>query len=288
MDPAPRVSALIVSYNTRDLLLESVASVVAEPGVETIVVDNASSDGSPGAVAERFPEVTLIRSEINLGFAGGVNRAAAAAHGEALLVLNPDARVCPGALDLLLDILARHPRAALVGPTLRYPDGARQAAAFEFPGLVQVFLDLFPIDRLMDSRLNGRITSSQPITIDYALGACLLIRRAAWDDVGPLDDGYFMYLEEIDWCRRAQRRGWQVWHQPAAVAIHHGGASTRQQPDAMFAQLWRSRLRYYQRFHGPGMNRLVHAVVRLGLRARAGQVGSRRAALIGAVRRLVG
>lgn len=288
MPIAPRVSALIVSYNTRELLLESLASVVDEPGVETIVVDNASGDGSADAVAERFPCVTLIRSPVNLGFAGGVNRAAEAARGEMLLVLNPDARVCPGALDSLLDVLTRQPRAALVGPSLRYPDGGWQAAAFRFPGLVQVFLDLFPIDRLMDSRLNGRVSSARPIAVDYPLGACMLIRRAAWDDVGPLDDGYFMYLEEIDWCRRARQRGWQIWHQPAAVAIHHGGAATRQQPDAMFAQLWRSRLRYYQRFHGPGTNRLVHAVIRLGLRRRAGPSGARRAALVGAVRRLVG
>ena len=125
------------------------------------------------------------------------------------------------------------------------------------------------------------------MTIDYPLGACMLIRRAAWDDVGPLDEGYFMYLEEIDWCQRARRRGWQIWHQPAAVAVHHGGASTRQQPDAMFAQLWRSRLRYYQRFHGPITNRLVHAVVRLGLRRRA-RSGHAERRLIDAVRRLVG
>ncbi|HLZ29552.1 MAG TPA: glycosyltransferase family 2 protein [Chloroflexota bacterium] len=289
MDSAPRVSALIVSYNTRELLVECVASVVDEPGVETIVVDNASSDGSADAVAERFPAVTLIRSQLNLGFAGGVNRAAAAAHGDALLVLNPDARLCPGALGLLLEVLAQEPRAALVGPTLRYPDGGWQASAFLFPGLVQVFLDLFPIDRLVDSRLNGRVGPSragQPVAVDYPLGACMLVRRAAWETVGPLDEGYFMYLEEIDWCRRARRHGWQVWHQPAAVAVHHGGAATRQQPDAMFTQLWRSRLRYYQRFHGPIMNRLVHAVVRLGLWAHAGPAGSRRAALIGAVRRL--
>jgi N-acetylglucosaminyl-diphospho-decaprenol L-rhamnosyltransferase len=283
LDTAPRVSALIVSYNTRELLLESIASVVDEPGVETIVVDNASHDASAEAVAQRFPTVRLIRSDRNLGFAAGVNRAAAAARGQALLVLNPDATLCPGALDLLLDLLAREPRAALVGPALRYPDGARQAAAFRFPGLVQVCLDLFPIARLMDSRLNGRVsTTGQPSLIDYALGACLLIRRAAWADVGPLDEGYFMYVEEIDWCQRARLRGWGVWHQPAAVAVHHGGSSTRQQPEAMFAQLWRSRLRYYQRFHGPAFNRLVHAVVRLGLRRHA------RAAPIGAVRRLVG
>jgi N-acetylglucosaminyl-diphospho-decaprenol L-rhamnosyltransferase len=287
---APRVSVLIVSYNTRELLIGSIASVVDEPGVETIVFDNASRDGSPDAVATRFPTVELARSATNLGFAAGVNRAAALAHGkEALLVLNADAAVCPGALALLLDVLARQPRAAIVGPALRYPDGRQQAAAFRFPGLVQVLLDLFPINRLMDSRLNGRVhSSSLPVLIDYPLGACMLIRRAAWQDVGPLDEGYFMYLEEIDWCRRARLRGWQVWHQPAAVAVHHAGSSTRQQPDAMFAQLWRSRLRYYQRFHGPAYNRLVHAVVRLGLRTAASRIPeSQRAALIGAVRRLV-
>lgn len=291
MDSAPRVSALIVSYNTRELLLESVASVVDEPGVETIVLDNASQDESPEAVAQRFPGVRLIRSETNLGFAAGVNRAAAVARGQALLVLNPDARLGPGALDLLLGVLAHQPRAAMVGPALRYPDGRWQASAFYFPGPVQAFLDLFPIDRLMDSRLNGRVPISRdrrPVQIDYPLGACMLIRGTAWQAVGPLDEGYFMYLEEIDWCKRARLRGWQVWHQPAAVAVHHGGASTRQQPDAMFAQLWRSRLRYYQRFHGPALNSVVHAVVRLGLRTNKREVGTPRAALIGAVRRLVG
>jgi GT2 family glycosyltransferase len=114
----------------------------------------------------------------------------------------------------------------------------------------------------------------------------MLIRRAAWQDVGPLDEGYFMYLEEIDWCRRAQQRGWQAWHHPSAVAVHHGGSSTSQQPDVMFAQLWRSRLRYYQRFHGPTYNRLLHAVVRLGLASAAQRASPSRSALIAAVRRL--
>jgi N-acetylglucosaminyl-diphospho-decaprenol L-rhamnosyltransferase len=288
---APRVSALIVSYNTRDLLMEAIASVVNEPGVQTIVFDNASQDGSPEAVAQRFPTVDLVRSKTNLGFATGVNHAAACARGQALLVLNSDATVCPGALDLLVDVLERHPRAALVGPALRYPDGTRQSAAFRFPGFMQLALDLFPVDRLMDSRVNGRVPASadgQPVRIDYPLGACMLIRGAAWQDVGPLDEGYFMYLEEIDWCRRARLRGWDVWHHPAAVAVHRAGASTRQQPDAMFAQLWRSRLRYYQRFHGPLYNRVVHAVVRLGLRTHARSARPLRAASVGPVRRLVG
>ena len=192
---------------------------------------------------------------------------AACAKGRALLVLNPDARLEPDALDLLLEVLDRTPRAALVGPTLRYADGAPQPAAFRFPGLVQIALDLFPIARLTDSSLNGRIASRAPgpLQIDHPLGACMLIDRAAWQDVGLLDEGYFMYLEEVDWCRRACAKGWQVWQAPNAVAIHHGGAATRQQPDAMFAQLWRSRLRYYQRFGGPLTNRLIRRLVRAGL-----------------------
>jgi N-acetylglucosaminyl-diphospho-decaprenol L-rhamnosyltransferase len=286
VDPTPRVSALIVSYNTRVLLLESIASVVNEPGVETIVVDNGSVDGSQHAVADRYPSVRLICSQTNLGFAGGMNRAAAGARGRYLLLLNSDARLERGALDLLVELLDRAPRAALVGPRLLYPDGRPQPAAFRFPGLVQVFLDLFPVPRLMDSPLNGRIAARNATRIDHPLGACMLIRKAAWHDVGPLDEGYFMYLEEVDWCRRARQRGWHIWYEPAAVVIHHGGSSTRQQPDAMFARLWRSRLRYYQRFESPAYNRWVHLIVRKGLRRVARRANPRRAEIIESVRRL--
>jgi GT2 family glycosyltransferase len=263
------VSALIVSYNTRALLLESIGSVVDEPGLEVIVVDNASHDGSADAVAEQFANVHLVRSSANLGFAAAVNRAAACARGEHLLVLNPDARLKPGALDLLVEFMSSHSRAALVSPALQYPDGSPQAAAFRFPGLAQIVLDLFPIDRLMDSRWNGRIWSAdEPVQIDHPLGACMLIRRTAWDDVGTLDEGYFMYVEEVDWCRRAQSHGWQIWHDPRAVAVHHAGQSTRQHADSMHAQLWRSRLRYYQLYSGPVYNRVVQGLLRLGLRRR--------------------
>jgi GT2 family glycosyltransferase len=263
-------SVLLASYNTRELTLEAIGSVVGCASVETIVIDNASHDGSADAIAARYPSVHLIRSETNFGFAGGVNRAAAAARGETLLVLNSDARLQPGALELMLDLLQGRPRAALVGPAMCYADGRPQASAFAFPGLLQVALDLRPVDRLMDTRLNGRIHATTPRQVDHPLGACMLIRRAAWQDVGPLDEGYFMYLEEIDWCRRARERDWQIWYHPHALVVHHGGSSTGQQPEAMFAQLWRSRLRYYSRFHGPTYNRLVHALVRFGLQKRGG------------------
>jgi len=280
---------LIVAYNTRDLLLEAIGSVIQEPGVEVIVCDNASQDGSAEAVCRAYPSVRLIRSADNLGFAGGTNRAASLAQGQLLLLLNPDAALQPGALDALRVVLAAQPRAAAVGPALIYPDGTPQPAAFRFPGLVQVGLDLFPVPRVMNSRLNGRLHQTERARpIDHPLGACMLIRRAAWADVGPLDEGYFMYLEEVDWCRRAHARGWQVWYAPQAVAVHHAGAATRQVPDAMFAQLWRSRLRYYQRFASPVAGRLVCRLVGLGLRAAERRAGGRRRAAIARVRELVG
>lgn len=268
-----RVSALVVAYNTRDLVLEALASLRLEADVESIVVDNASSDGTADAVAAAFPQVDLVRSPSNLGFAAATNLAARRARAPYLLLLNPDAVLCPGALGLLVGLLDARRSAAAVGPALVYPDGRHQDSAFHFPGLVQVGLDLFPIDRLAGSRLNGRIRARGPVPIDHPLGACILIRRTAWDDIGPLDEGYFMYVEEVDWCRRARRRGWQVWHHPGAVVRHHAGAATRQAADTMFAQLWRSRLRYYQRFHGPAYNRVLHQLVGLGLNA-----ASRRAA----------
>ena len=265
------MSALVVAYNTRDLVLEALASLAGEPELaETIVVDNASSDGTFEAVADHFPGVGLFHSRLNLGFAAGTNLAARhASSGHHLLLLNPDAALRRGALRLLLELLASRPRAAAVGPALVYADGRPQDSAFRFPGLAQVGLDLFPVPRLAGSRLNGRQRSCSPIVIDHPLGACMLIRRRAWDEVGPLDEGYFMYVEEVDWCRRARQRGWEVWHHPGAVVQHRSAAATSQRADAMFAQLWRSRLRYYQRYSGPAYNRAVHTLVRLGMRAAA-------------------
>lgn len=286
------VSVLIVSFNTRDCLLEAVGALVARPEVEVVVVDNASSDGSADAVAARFPAARLIRSPRNEGFAAGVNRAASAASGAVLLLLNPDALLPPEGLRRLAEFLAEHDRAAAVGAALIFGDGRPQDSAFSFPGLAQVALDFLPIRWLAHSRLNGRVPArGRPVLVDHPLGACMAIRRAAWNDVGPLDEGYFMYAEEVDWCRRARQRGWQIWHTPDVVAVHHGGSATRQRADAMYAQLWRSRLRYYQRFQGPGYNCLVRRLVRIGMwlerrRARGGGAPPSRLRAIDAVRQL--
>lgn len=279
---APALSVVVVSFNVAPLLVRCLRAVLAERvpgGHEVIVVDNASADGSAALVRERFPEVRLVANEANVGFARATNQGLALARGRALLLLNPDTEPQPGALATLLDFLDRHPDAAAVGPALRNPDGTRQRACFRFPTIVMFFLDLFPLHpRLMESRLNGRYPAERrerPFRIDHPLGACMLLRREALEDVGPLDEGYFIYCEEVDWCWRARKAGWQIYHVPQAVVVHVGGQSTRQAPEAMFVALYRSRLRLLARHYGPLRRGVARGIVRAGLLARVATAGLR-------------
>jgi hypothetical protein len=176
----------------------------------------------------------------------------------------------------MAQFLDEHPAVGGVGAQLRYPDGRFQHGAFRFPGLLQLWFDFFPPRprRLLDSRLNGRYpralyAAGRPFPIDFALGAALMVRREAIQAAGLLDEGYFMYAEEVDWCWRIQRVGWPFYCVPAAVVIHHGGASTRQFRAQSFVNLWRSRRRLYDRFYGPVRRRLAALIVRLGLWAEA-------------------
>lgn len=272
---APAMSVVVVSYNVAPLLaccLEAVLSEDLPGGREVIVVDNASTDDSAAVVRARFPAVRLVVNETNVGFARATNQGLALARGRALLLLNPDTEPQRGALATLLDFLDRHPDAAAVGPALRNPDGTRQRACFRFPTLAMFFLDLFPVHpRLMVSWLNGRYPAEhrgRPFRIDHPLGACMLIRREALDAVGLLDEGYFMYCEEVDWCWRARQAGWEIYHVPRAVVVHHGGQSTQQAPEAMFIALYRSRLRLIERYYSPPKRAAARAIVRAGLLAR--------------------
>lgn len=267
----PSLAVVIVSFNTRDLLarcLESLRRELEATGItaETHVVDNASADCSAAMVAERFPWVRLTALAENRGFTAGNNvvlapwaRDAAQAPTWALL-LNPDTEVRPGALRALLAAATADPRIAVAGPALVYPDGRFQHAAFAFPGIAQAALDLFPPrgrlgQRLLESRVNGRYPrrryrAGQPFSVDFVLGACMWVRVAALRQAGPLDEGYFMYAEEVDWCRRFTRAGWRVVCAPAAVVMHHGGAASGQFRSRSWSILWRSRRRYLRQ-HEP-------------------------------------
>lgn len=268
-----RVSAVVVSFNTAALLERAIRSLQRSAPLvehlEIIVVDNDSHDGTPRMVRELFPDVRLIHLTKNLGFAAGTNVGLRVARGEQLLLLNPDAELIHDALGTLSSFLEARPWLAAVGPRLIYPDGTPQDSAFHFPGLGQVLLDFFPIHHsLTSSRLNGRYApAAEPHAIDHPLGACMLIARAALDDVGLLDEGFFMYCEEVDWCLRARRRGWEIYHHPGAVAIHHGGKSTEQRSGAMFRELHTSRTRLFQKHYGGTFRGVARAITQLGLRA---------------------
>ncbi len=184
-----------------------------------------------------------------------------------VLLLNPDSEVRTDAIATLVNFLHAHPRAGAVGAQLIYPDGRFQHSAFRFPGLAQTFFDFFPLHhRLLNSRLNGRYRrSAWPFEIDHPLGACMLVRRAVVEQVGLMDEGFFMYVEEVDWCRRMRMARWQIWCEPRAMVVHHEAQATRQFRQAMFVALWRSRLRYFRKYYSPLYVSLVRAIIRLGL-----------------------
>jgi GT2 family glycosyltransferase len=195
-----------------------------------------------------------------------------------VLLLNADAELQDDALRGMAMFLAATPDAGACGAHLCYGNGAFQHGAFRFPGLVQIALDLFPLNgapgahRLHNSRFNGRYParlwqSSTPFPVDFVLGAALMVRGAAIRQVGGLDDGFFMYCEEMDWCLRLAEAGWRVYAVPTAHVLHHEGQSSRQVRWTAYERLWRSRLRFYRKYarrYPPGFQTAVRGLLRLG------------------------
>lgn len=253
----PLISVIIVNWNTRNLLplcLETLRTAAVNLDYDVWVVDNASSDGSVDMLRTHYPQVHVIANPTNLGFAAANNQAMATAQGEYFLLLNSDAVLTPGSLDALPAVAQAQPRAAIVGARLLNPDGSFQASHTSFPTLAREALILSTLGR----RLYGPWYPSAgpevavgPQQVDYVEGACLLVRRAAWAAVGGLDEGYWMYAEEVDWCRRMAQAGWQVWYQPAAAVLHWGGGSSANRRVEREADLYRSRVRFMRTYGGP-------------------------------------
>jgi N-acetylglucosaminyl-diphospho-decaprenol L-rhamnosyltransferase len=294
------LAIITISYNTRDLLadcLESVLASLTQSGLEGLVwvVDNASDDGSADMVRQRFPSVSLVAHDKNVGFAAGNNLALQAmgfgeqAKPRHILFLNPDTRVAGDALGALVRFLDQTPSAGAAGARLVHDDGSFQHSAFAFPGLTQIFLDFFPLHhRLLNSRLNGRYPrheyeSGEPFSVDHPLGAALMVRGDALGQVGGFDEQYFMYCEEIDLCHRIKKAGWEIYCVPAAEIVHLVGQSTQQFRDTMFVALWRSRFLMFEAYESAMFRWWARRLVRLGLwtetqRARAahrrGEIGA--------------
>jgi GT2 family glycosyltransferase len=240
-------------------------------------------------VRAEFPAVHLVASKDNLGFAAGNNRAlrelqiadrdspASLRNPSYVWLLNPDTEVQPGATAALMAALESLPQAGVVGAKLAYSDGSLQQSAFRFPGLLQLLFEFLPLPpRLYETPFNGRYPrhlyeGSDPFPVDHPLGAAMMVRPQAIADVGLMDEGFWMYCEEIDWCWRMRRAGWRSYCVPTARVVHHAGQSSGQVRISSFVALWRSRLLLFDKHYPVWKRLLARALVGLGMRFKAYQ-----------------
>lgn len=258
------LSVVIVSWETRDLLLdclESATAALAELAhrpdsvtSEIFVVDNGSQDGSAAAVRQHHEHVQLIELPRNVGYAAGNNAALLGARGRIVLLLNTDVVLEAAAVRVALALFEERADAGVVGVQMMHGDGRKQNSIHRFPGLASEFVPLFVLETLFPRRFpSKRSRLDGPAEVDAVLGAALFVRRVAVDQVGPLCEDYFFFLEETDWCWRMQASGWRVLFAPGARLVHHsGGSSKRRFPAATRIEFHRSLYRFLRDRRGPG------------------------------------
>jgi len=223
---------------------------------QLVVVDNASSDGTVQMLKQEHPQVELIANQGNLGFTVGNNQGMSLTDGRHVLLLNPDTEVVGDALGEMVSHMDEHPRVGALGPQLLYPDGTVQSSRRRFPGLDTAFLEgtflqpWFPNSGILRRYYVLDRSDDETQEVDWLVGACLLMRRAALEEVGSLDERFFMYSEEMDWCYRAKARGWRVVYLPTARVIHHEGKSSEQVVPARHIYFQSSKVRYFRKHHG--------------------------------------
>ena len=260
-------SVVVVTYNALPWVERCLESV---RGVESVVVDHGSTDGTAAHVRERFPEVEVIEEE-NLGLAHGWNTGVARTSGRYVLLLNADAWLDEGALEALVAFADAHPRAAVVGPRLRNPDGSLQRSVRGFPTLWRLATEylflrkLAPRSQMLNAFYAGGFEHDAVREADFLMGAVLLVRRAAIDEVAPADEAFFLFSEETDWCYRFRRGGWQVLFFPGAGATHVYGAS---HGGRLFREQVRGHLRFLAKHRGARYAERARRLMRASLRLR--------------------
>ena len=244
------VAAVVVTYNAMPWIEQCLESVA---GCETVVVDHGSTDGTLELVRERFPAARVIEQE-NLGLAAGWNRGLRETSTPFVLIHNADAWVVGDAVERMLALMEESPRAAVVGPSTRGLDGKRQQSVRGFPTLWRLATEYFflrklaPRSRALNAFYAGGFDYDRVYEAEWVMGACMLVRRAAVDDVGPLDESFFLFSEETDWQYRFRQAGWTVLFCPDAEVVHVGGVA---HGGRMFRENVRGHLRFMAKHHGP-------------------------------------
>lgn len=279
MGPDSQLDVLVINYNTRALLLECVASVLESTPmmkIDVIVVDNASSDGSCEAVRKAYPHVTVIANATNRGFGSACNQAISITAAPFVLLLNSDARLTRPALDALWNCMQRHLRCGAAGCKMINPEGVELAntwnfltpfnQAFELSGFTHK-VNTRVFRRSRRPRLNG---DSLDCSIDWIDGSCLMLRRAALEEVGLFDEQFFMYSEDEDLCLRLRKVGWSICFSSAGTAFHHGGSSSTQHKSEMLIQFYLSQMRLLLKHHGRAALSAYTASMKVVLMAKVG------------------
>lgn len=270
------LSVIIVNYRTEGLLKQCLRGIALsrprELTMETIVVDNASNDGSAAMVRAQFPDARLIVAQSNRGFAAGVNLGLRAATGAAYFIMNPDLAVFPGVFETVVRYLREHPGVGMVGPRLINPDGTVQLSARRFPGpLTPLYsrtpLGLFPPFRARLRRyLMVEWNHRNPRPVDWILGAAMVVRAEAARSVGALDERFFLYFEDVDWCRRFWKFGWSVVCLSSVELVHYHQRLSA--ASGLLASVFlratrihiRSALAYFWKYRGQAVPDSTHAV----------------------------
>lgn len=262
------VSVVVVTFDGLPWVERALASV---RGCETVVVDNGSSDGTPDLVRERFPGVEVVEQE-NRGLAAGWNVGVARTSGRYVLLLNSDAWLHEGALEALVAFADAHPRAAVVGPRLRNPDGSLQRSVRGFPTLWRLATEylflrkLAPRSRALNAFYGAGFAHDEPREAEVLMGAVWLVRRAAIDEVGPADESFFLFSEEVDWAFRFRQAGWSSLFFPDAEATHVYGAS---HGGRLFVEIQRGHLRFLRKHRGEAYAERARRLLLVSLRLRA-------------------
>lgn len=279
------LSIILVSWNVRDLLRQCLESIrqqsfdyapVADPPAdpagprganprgagddrgrtEIIVVDNASTDGTVEMLRAEFPDVRVIANSENVGFTRGNNQALAQTQRHYLFLLNPDTELRPGALQTLIVYMDAHPRVGMVGPKLVQADGSLQSSRRRFPTLATAFFEStklqqwVPRNRILTRYYMLDTSDDVAQEVDWITGSAMFVRREVYEQVGGFDEGFFMYSEELDWCYRVKKAGWQIVYLPSVQIVHHGGKSSEQVLAQRDIHFHSSKVRFFRKYRG--------------------------------------
>lgn len=249
---AERFAAVVVNYNGMEVLPECLESLRAAgiPDDKLVVVDNGSRDGSVEWLRSTFPAVRLIENGCNAGFARAVNAGLKEVDAEFVLIFNNDAQLDGRALNEFARVFDQHPRAVILGGRLLHTDGRMQNSVAPFPRLGFELLPPAVWEHLSGSGKRRKIEGEQPVLVESVVGASMAVRGSALPRLGPLDEDFFFFMEETEWCWRARQLGFEVWHVPAAVAVHGQGRTAKRYRSAPRIEFQRSKLIYYRKTGG--------------------------------------